>query len=129
MVTTTETETALSELISTKMSEKGLSIESVASGLRTPITYEHMRGIVRGVRRPSDHVLRDIADLLGLPYDSMMTLKARDKISRDYGDIADILAGKKPGMEPIDRVWDRLTEDQQASLVDMAKSMAKRRQK
>lgn len=125
MVTSTENGTELSELIQEKMEAKGFNINSLAAAV--DITYEHMRGIVRGIRLPSKHVLKDLARVLEVDYEDLQKVATVERIKHHYGDgVAALMGGKKDGIEPIERVWDKLSDDQQATLIDMAKSMAKR---
>lgn len=124
MVTAVENETELSEKISARMEHIGMDINTLA--VTADITYEHARGIVRGIRVPSKRVLKDIAAALDIPYDTVDGIATAARIRHRFGDVSELIGHKKAGMEPIERVWDKLNDDQKATLVDMARSMAKR---
>lgn len=114
----------LSDVITEAMKEKGLGINDLAKQLDT--SYEHMRRIVRGEGTPSKFVLKALCLALKLPYRELQDLVSADAIQRKYGTLPLVMAGKKPGMEPLERVWDDLTEQQQQDILAMAQSWAKR---
>jgi len=116
--------TRLSEALKARMEDKGLSTLDLAK--KTGMSYEHTRGIIKGERPPSHLLLKALCDVLKLPYQDMLELSQTDEIKKRYGSLPEMLAGKKPGMEPLERVWDSLTEEQQHDIVSMAQAWAKR---
>lgn len=114
--------TRLSNAITAAMEDRGVSIRDLAKKIE--VTYEHMRRIVRGAGEPSKYVLKLICDELKLPYKELLDVAKATEMQEKYGDLPVVLAGKKPGMEPIDRVWDQLTEDQQEGMVVLAQAWA-----
>ena len=117
-------ETHIGELISAKMAERGKSIKEMAEAVG--ITYEHVRRVVRGEAVPSKFVLKALCDALGIPYRDAQRTATADTIRFKYGDFPAEIAGKDPTLDPIERVWAQLTEDQKATLIDMARSFVKR---
>lgn len=113
----------LAEMITARMQEGGVTTLDLAKKL--DISYEHMRRVVKGMI-PSRFVLKALCEELKLPYKQVLDLANADKIKEKYGDLPAVMAGKKPGMEPLERIWDYLTEDQQKDLVLMAQEWAKR---
>jgi hypothetical protein len=63
--------------------------------------------------------------VLGLDYEEISKIANADRIRKVYGDVPLELAGKKPGMYPIEQVWDLLTEEHQRDIVVMAQTFAK----
>jgi transcriptional regulator with XRE-family HTH domain len=116
--------TDLSELISNALEARDMSIKDLAEHLQ--ITYEHSRRIVRGESVPSRLLLKTLAEPLKLDFEHLVKLATAARIKAKYGSIPAELAGKKPGMESIERAWDKLTPDQQQDLCDMARTWAKR---
>jgi transcriptional regulator with XRE-family HTH domain len=119
-----EPKTLIAELISSKMEEQGKTMKDLAE--KFDITYEHVRRIVRGEGIPSKYVLKLFAEELGIPYKELEKTAVHDKIKKKYGSIPAELAGRNPALEPIERVWPKLSVDQQATLIDMANSFSKR---
>jgi transcriptional regulator with XRE-family HTH domain len=116
--------TQIAELISSKMEQRGKTMKDLAE--QFDVTYEHVRRVVRGEAIPSKYVLKLFAQELDIPYPELERVAVSDKIKRKYGSIPAELAGKNPSLEPVERVWGKLTEDQQSALIDMATSFAKR---
>lgn len=112
--------TRLGELISEKMAEKKIDVRDLAEKL--DITYEHVRRIARGEGIPSKFVLKLLSDELGIPYKEAEQIATSDKIIKKYGTIPLELYGKQPSLEPLERVWGKLTEEQQDALKAMANS-------
>ncbi len=115
--------TRLSDLISTRMEEKGMSLNDLAK--KVDITYEHVRRVVRGAGAPSKYVLQLICTELGLNLREAEKLAMVDKIWGKYGKLLTDYMGKQPGMEPLERVWGQLSDEQQHSMIVMAQGLAK----
>jgi len=115
--------TRLSEIINAKMEERGVSINDVAKS--TGVSYEHMRRVARGVV-PSRFILKAICDELKLPFKQLQELADEAKMREKYGDLPLKLAGKTPSLEPLERIWSKLSEQQQEDLIYMAKSWLRR---
>jgi transcriptional regulator with XRE-family HTH domain len=105
------------------MEEMGISLNDLAK--KVDITYEHVRRVVRGNGAPSKFVLKLICEELKLPLREAEKLAMVDKIWGKYGKLLTEYMGQKPGMEPIERVWDKLSEEQKSSIVVMVQSLAK----
>lgn len=114
----------LSEMINKKMEEVGMSIRGLAQKLE--MSYEHVRRITNAESIPSPRVLKDICGHLKLNYKEAEKLLTADKIRKKYGTIPLELSGKKPGLEPIERVWDQLTPEHQKDAVVLITDWAKR---
>jgi transcriptional regulator with XRE-family HTH domain len=116
--------TLLSDMVTAKMEEKGFSIKDLA--IKLDLTYEHARRIVRGEGVPSRFVLRPLCELLGMPYKEAERVATEDKIRIKYGTVPMEMAGKKPSLEPIERVWDLLSPEQQQDATTMIQGWARR---
>ncbi len=114
----------LSEIISEIMEKRGLTINSLAKLM--DLSYEHTRRIVRGESIPTKFVLKAICDELKLPYKQLLDTANADNLTKKYGDLLAVMVGKNPAMEPLERIWDDLTEDQQQDLIAMAQGWARR---
>jgi transcriptional regulator with XRE-family HTH domain len=117
-------ETFSSEFIKQALLDKGMSIKDLSEKLE--LSYEHTRRLTNGLTIPSKFVLRALCSILDLNEQDMEKLVTVDKIRKRYGSIPAEIAGKKPGLEPIERVWDRLTPDQQGDAVAMIVGWARR---
>jgi transcriptional regulator with XRE-family HTH domain len=130
--TMTETKmnnTRVGEIISNAMEEQGVSIRDLSVKLET--TYEHVRRIVRGEGVPSKFLLKLICDHLGLEYREVEREAMTDRVERKFGGSLppDILGKRNPELDPIERAWTNLTEEQKHDLVSMAKSWSQRNRK
>lgn len=110
-----EQATLLSDHIQAALDDKNLTIKDLALSLN--ITYEHARRLTRGLAPPSRFILKDLCALLDLNYQEMLRLSTADNIRRKYGTIPLELAGKDPSLEPVERGWPKLTDDQRALIV------------
>ena len=115
--------TRIGQFIVDAAAKKGASIKDLS--IRAETTYEHMRRIVRGDNVPSKHILRALCTYLDVPYREAEKLAAADRIQKKFGTIPQELSGKKPGLDPVERVWDNLTPEQQQSVIMMVQAMAK----
>lgn len=113
----------LSSRIYDRMNEKELSIGDLTTQTDSG-SYEHTRKVVRGIAAPSRLFLKAICNVLDLDLDEMWKLVVADKIRRKFGNLPEILAGKNPELEPLERVWPSLTEEQKKSLVYVAQGLA-----
>jgi transcriptional regulator with XRE-family HTH domain len=115
--------TRFAEAVQDQMDTLKLSIRDVA--IKTDSTYEHVRKLLRGGSFPSKYFLRVLAEVLELDINDLERLLTADKIQHKFGTIPMELAGKKPGMEPLERVWDNLSSAHQSALIEQAQSLAK----
>ena len=115
--------TRVGQLLTDAMEEKQLSIKDLS--LQLDITYEHVRRIVRGEAIPSKYVLKMFCQILGVALHEAELAATADRVQKRYGALPLELAGKKPGMDTLERLWDRLTTEQQASVTIMAQSLVK----
>jgi transcriptional regulator with XRE-family HTH domain len=116
--------TKLGEMVSEAMEQHGVSIRGMAEAL--DITYEHARRISKGESVPSKFILKAVCQLLGLDYKTVEKIATEDKIRKKYGEVSLVLAGKDPTLEPVERAWSKLTEDQKKDAIAMINSWAKR---
>lgn len=115
--------TLLSVKLQQAMDAAGISIRDVAE--QTGSSYENIRRLVKGMSIPSESLLRSICEVVGLDRGEMSKLARADKMRKTYGTVPLELAGKKPGMELLERVWDDLTREQQHGITTMAQGWAK----
>ena len=117
------TKTKISDLISEEMRLKGVSIRDIAEG--TDRSYEHIRKLVKGIAIPSVSIIRAVAGFLEIDFQKLYRLSQQDSITKKYGDVPLEMAHKKPSLEPLDRVWDDLTKQQQDGIISMAQGWAR----
>jgi transcriptional regulator with XRE-family HTH domain len=115
--------TRIGKLVSDRMEDRGLSIRDLAAKL--DITYEHVRRITRGEGVPSKFVLKAVCEALGLNFKEAEKLATADRIQKKYGDVPLELAGKEPELEPLERVWSELSEEQKRNILSMAQAWAR----
>jgi transcriptional regulator with XRE-family HTH domain len=117
----------LSELISNAMEKQKVSIKDLAIGL--DISYEHARRIVRGEGIPSKHILRAICKALDIDFTVAERLAVDSRVRKAYGDSVILnLAGKIPSLEPVERIWEQLTPEQQEDAITLMQGWARRNQ-
>src|SRR5215831_17850415 len=116
--------TQIGELIAQKMQERGLSMKDLAAAVR--VTYEHVRRVVKGESVPSSFFLRALCDTLQIPYTEAEKIATADRIKRKYGGVPIEIAGKRPDLEPLERVWDQLRDEQKEAIIGVARSFAHR---
>lgn len=104
------------------MSENQLSIRDLA--WKVDGSYENIRRIVNGQSLPSKFLLNSISDILGLNKEEMSHTLKVDQMGKTFGTLPLEMAGKKPSMEPLERVWDDLNKQQQAGILKMAQGWA-----
>ena len=112
------------EMLAQKMREVKLSIRDVATKVGT--SYEHVRSIVKGKAVPSDLMARALAEALKINKAELERVVTADRIRRKFGTIPLEIAGKNPELEPLERVWNYLSQDHKADLVAQAEAWAKR---
>jgi hypothetical protein len=104
-----------------------LEIRDVADQVGS--TYEYMRKLVRGLSLPSKYMVGTLSGVLQWDKEEMMRLMAADRIRKEHGDIPLELSGKNPKVEPFERGWDRLTEQQQEILLGQLNTFLKQNRK
>jgi hypothetical protein len=118
-------DTLISSRIQSAMDEKGYSIRNLVELVEG--SYENMRRVVKGLSVPSVSLLRSVCEILDLPNAEMERLSKADKIRNKYGTVPLELSGKIASLEPVERVWNDLSLEQQAAVVDMVQTWAKQR--
>ena len=114
----------VSEIISGALEAKGMSIKDLSK--QTGTTYEHTRRMVRGESIPSFYLLRDVCPVLGLDINETEEVAKADRIVKKHGDLPSTLTTRVVGLEPIERVWLILTEDQKQDAITMITGWARR---
>ncbi len=106
------------------MRELKLSLRDVSTKVGT--SYEHVRSIVRGIVVPSDAMAEALAGALKIKKEELQRVITADRIRVKFGTIPLELAGKNPELEPLERVWNHLSQDHKADLIAQAQAWAKR---
>lgn len=119
-----ETTTLTSELINAGLAEKKMSIKDLAEAV--DITYEHSRRLSRGESLPSKFILREVCKVLGISLQEAERAATADRINKKFGGIPAEMSGKIPSLSAIERVWNSLTEEQQADATAMIQGWARR---
>jgi transcriptional regulator with XRE-family HTH domain len=114
----------LAALIAGKMREMGVSIKDLAGALE--ISYEHARRVVRGLCAPSKTLLTAICEALEVDLAQAERIASLDEMRAKYGNLVAESAGKNAALEPIERVWDLLTPEQQQDAIAMIQAWASR---
>lgn len=114
---------SFAEKLNARMEEIDVDIRRLAEAVDT--TYEHTRRVVRGLSVPSNPLLRAICTELELDYDEMKELAMADKLKRKYGSALASLTERNPELEPLERLWPDLTDEQKNTLVFVAQGFAK----
>lgn len=112
------------EMLAGRMRELKLSLRDVSTKVGT--SYEHVRSIVRGIVVPSDAMAKALAGALKIKKEELQRVITADRIRVKFGTIPLELAGKNPELEPLERVWNRLSRDHKADLIAQAEAWAKR---
>ncbi len=116
--------TALSEIISERMRERGVGIKELSQMVE--VSYEHARRIVRGEGVPSPPVLRLLSQQLDLNWNDLDKLATMCIIRKKHGDVLLEMAGRNPEMESIERAWPFLTKEQKYDAIAMITAWANR---
>jgi transcriptional regulator with XRE-family HTH domain len=112
------------DLISARMRELKLSIADVAKKLGT--SYEHIRKLAKGQVVPSKSMVKSLAVVLKIEANEFERVAIADRIRLKFGTIPLEMAGKNPELEPLERVWNHLSQDHKADLIAQAEAWAKR---
>lgn len=116
--------TRVGERIRQRMEEKNKSIRELSKDI--DVVYETIRGFVTGNTVPSPHILKEICEVLGLNFKEMKTLRVSDEITRKHGVLPPELSKKNPELDPLERLWPKLSEEHKSDLIAMAKTYAHR---
>ncbi len=96
------------------MQRKGIdNLRELAT--KTDSTYEHMRKLLKGMAYPSKYLLRILCKVLDLELGEMEKILTADRIQKKYGKMPHLLSGKNPELDPIEKDWEALTEDQKSA--------------
>jgi transcriptional regulator with XRE-family HTH domain len=112
------------EMLAGRMRDLKLSLRDVSTKVGT--SYEHVRNIVRGNAVPSDAMAEALAEALKIKKEELRRVITADRIRVKFGTIPLELAGKNPELEPLERVWNHLSQDHKADLIAQAQAWAKR---
>ena len=110
-------------MIAAAMEQREVSIRDLAEHMEA--TYEHARRMARGESIPSKFLLKELCKFLGIDFHAAEKASTADKIQEKYGTIPQEIAGKTAGLDPIERVWPQLTEEQQQSVIVMVQGWVK----
>ena len=112
------------EVLTARMQELKLSIAELAEKVGT--SYEYVRKIVKGDTVPSEFMVRELSEALKINRAELELLTVADRIRVKFGTIPLELAGKNPELEPLERVWNHLSQEHKADLIAQAQAWAKR---
>jgi transcriptional regulator with XRE-family HTH domain len=112
------------ELLAGRMRDLKLSLRDVS--IKVGTSYEHVRSIVRGIAVPSDAMAEALAEALKIKKEELERVVTGDRIRKKFGTIPLEIAGKNPELEPLERVWNHLSQDHKADLIAQAEAWAKR---
>lgn len=112
------------EMLAGRMRELKLSLKDVSTKVGT--SYEHVRSIVRGIVVPSDAMAEALSGALKIKKAELQHVITADRIRVKFGTIPLELAGENPELEPLERVWNHLSQDHKADLIAQAQAWAKR---
>ena len=113
-----------SSLLRDRMESAGLSIREVAEMVGT--TYEHVRKCVRGLVIPSKYLAREFSKAMAIDLTEIEEAINEDSIRRKFGALPTFLSVKNPEMEPVEKLWGQLQQDQQHELLERMKMLARR---
>jgi hypothetical protein len=75
---------------------------------------------------PSKLMAQALAEALKIDRAELERLATADRIRFKFGTIPLELAGKNPELEPLERVWNHLSQEHKADLIVQAQAWAKR---
>ena len=116
--------TTTGERVREQMEKLGLSITDLAGKLG--VTYEHVRNIALGNALPSKLMVKPLAEALEIDVKELEKIAVNDRIRVKFGKIPFEIAGKNPELEPIERVWDKLSDSHKKDVVAIVQSFARR---
>jgi transcriptional regulator with XRE-family HTH domain len=116
--------TLTGETIRAAMEKQGLSIADVANSVDT--SYESARSIVQGNVVPSKHLIKLYASVLKLSLRDLEMNAIADRIRMRFGKRWLEMGGKNAELEPIERVWDKLSDEHKADVIAICKTYAER---
>lgn len=114
--------TLLSDRLNAALENKGMSLQELADA--TDMSYEYVRRLVKGEAVPSVRVLRDLARVLSLDQQALIDDANADRLKARMGDQFEKMLGKNPELAPIERFWDRLTEEQKQTVTTLVRTLA-----
>jgi len=113
-------------VLNERMREKGMSIRELA-GL-VGVTYEHARRLSRGLSVPSRYMCRVICEALDLNFAEVYPGVVKDSVERRYG--KSVKPEEIDGhVDPVHKLWGRLTPSQQRDFFTQMESLADRNNK
>ena len=106
-----------------KMEAKNLDIGKLAE--RLGCSFEHVRKLYNSEAFPSSSLRDKIADVLGIDGTKLEEQVNADRWRSKYKKIPTVAEGQ----HPIYAVWNELTQDQQTSVLCLARCLAKQRKR
>lgn len=120
--------TRVGQMVVDAMQEQGWDLRTLSEKL--DITYEHLRRITRGEGVPSTLVLRQLCQVLKLRFDEAEKLALSDRIKRRYNaETSDQPQQLPRTLEPLVRLWERLQDHEQQTVISVAESLIRQRSK
>jgi transcriptional regulator with XRE-family HTH domain len=122
----TKLTTRTADMLKEAMDAQNLSIRDVE--LKVGKTYEHIRNILAPGTKvvPSRDLVKVLAKVLKINLKELERVAVADRIRLKHGDVALELMGQNPELEPIERVWPKLTKEHKADIIAMTQTFAKR---
>jgi plasmid maintenance system antidote protein VapI len=112
------------DVLTEQMQKHKMSISDLAEKLGT--SYEHVRSMSKGNTLPSKLMVQALAEALKMKREDLDRIVTADRIRIKFGTISSELFGKNPELEPLERIWNHLSQDHKADLIAQAQAWAKR---
>ena len=116
--------TQTGERVGEQIEKLGLSIKEVAEKVGS--SYHHIRNVVRGNIVPSRLMAKALAEALGIDPQDLERDAVADRIRIKFGNMPFEIAGKNPELVPIERVWDKLSEEHKQDIISIVRTFARR---
>ena len=113
---------ALADTLTRAFRDKDLSISRASEALG--VSYEYVRKLLKGEALPSGHTLGDLASITGVSLKALEQVATADRIRIKYGKTLAEFAHKNPELDPIERSWPFLTQDQRQTVIQLVQTLA-----
>lgn len=110
-----EVESRLAILLLSRMEELDFTIRDVSQ--MVGISYEYMRKCVHGGVIPSKPILKEFSRQLNIDIDALTEAAATDALRKRFGTLPQSIVGKDPTMEPVERLWSSLKDEQKEQFI------------
>jgi len=104
---------------------KGLSIRQLADA--TGVGYERARTAVTGDQPPSPRLLADIVQVLQLDFKAANEMLITEQVKRKHGRVPLGLLGRDPSLQPVEELWQFLTQEEKEHITWLVSRYAERR--